>query len=535
MLANTSIPAAAAEWQWSVSVKNEHPENGPARAFLWIPANCAMVRGVDLAQHNMEELSILENPGFRRALSDLAFAEVWVAPMFDHAFDFTHGAAETFEDLMSRLAEVSGYAELKLAPIAGLGHSAAASWPYYFAALKPERTLAALSVSGQWPYVRNQFAPDIWGERHIDFIPCLETMGEYESAASWSTEGLRERQDHPLMPLSMLACPAEGHFAASEEKIDFLAFYLKKAAQYRLPKGWDGASAPKLNPLDPARTGWLADKWRKDQAPTANPAPVGQYRGDPKDAFWYFDEETACAVENYGARHRGKKPQLVGYVQDGKMAAQHNSHLQVDLKFEPEADGVTFHLRGEFYDAVPSGSPRLPGWTGLPTNSPLGHAASGPVAISRICGPFAPLGPEVFALRLGRENTTNETRYELVFAAKHPGDGEYKAAVQQAHMFVPARNIQGAEQHILFPEIAGQKLGAKSVKLKATSDSGAKVYYYVREGPAEVEGDTLILTAVPPRAKFPVAVTVVAWQYGRASEPKLKTAAPVERTFLIMR
>jgi hypothetical protein len=59
------------------------------------------------------------------------------------------------------------------------------------------------------------------------------------------------------------------------------------------------------------------------------------------------------------------------------------------------------------------------------------------------------------------------------------------------------------------------------------------VYYYVREGPAEVDGDVLKFTSLPPRTKFPVQVTVVAWQYGRAVEPKLQSAAPVERTFFI--
>jgi hypothetical protein len=43
----------------------------------------------------------------------------------------------------------------------------------------------------------------------------------------------------------------------------------------------------------------------------------------------------------------------------------------------------------------------------------------------------------------------------------------------------------------------------------------------------------LKLTAIPPRAKFPVKVTVVAWQYGRSVEPLLKTAEPVTREFYI--
>jgi hypothetical protein len=90
-------------------------------------------------------------------------------------------------------------------------------------------------------------------------------------------------------------------------------------------------------------------------------------------------------------------------------------------------------------------------------------------------------------------------------------------------------------QHLTFPEIADVECGTKRVQLRATSDAGTPVYYYVREGPAEVDGDRLNLTKIPVRAKFPVKVTLVAWQYGRNIEPKLKSAAPVEQTFYIQK
>jgi hypothetical protein len=98
---------------------------------------------------------------------------------------------------------------------------------------------------------------------------------------------------------------------------------------------------------------------------------------------------------------------------------------------------------------------------------------------------------------------------------------------------VPARNTQGADQRITFPAIPNQKAGVKALKLDASSDAKVPVHYFVREGPAEVEGETLRFTALPPRSKFPVKVSVVAWQYGRGGEPKLKTAEPVTQTFLI--
>jgi len=535
----SAVPAySAAVWQWSVPVSGGTDKAGPSRAFLWIPQDCGKVRGVVISQNNMEEEMILENPRFRKALAKLDFAEVWVSPAFSGLFRFDQGAGDVFNSFMNNLADQSGYSELKFVPIIPMGHSAQASWPYYFAAWNPGRTLAALSVSGQWPYFRDKmFAPDIWGDRTIDGIPCLETMGEYESADTWANEGLHERQQHPLLPLSMAAGPAQSHFVAADAKIDYLILYIRKATQYRIPREWNGDSAPTLIPIDPTKTGWLVDRWRKNDPPAAPPAPVGQYKGDPGQAFWYFDEETAQATAKYEAAYRGKKTDLVGYIQDGQMVPQRNEHLQVDLKFEPDADGVTFHLGGAFYDTVPGGSPRPANWTGLPAGAPISHASGGsPISIDRITGPFEKIGPDTFSVRLQKETIGTEDRYELVFAETHPGDNEYRPAVQQAHMFIPARNTSGAEQRITFPAIHDQKSNVNSLKLQATSDAHVPVYYYVRQGPAEiVGGNTLKFTKIPPSAAFPVKVTVVAWQYGRSVEPLLKTAQPVERTFSIVK
>lgn len=527
------LPVKAAVWQWSVPVKNARDNNWQARAYLWIPPNCKEVKTVIFAQNNMEEQSILENARFREAISNLGVAEVWVSPGYDLQFHFDQGAGETFNNIMNDLADVSGYGELKYAPFIGMGHSAAASAPYYMAAWNPERALAAISVSGQWPYFRqSSFAPDIWGSRNIDHIPCLETMGEYEAANTWAAEGLKERQQHPLIPLSMLALPAQGHFAASQKKIDYIALYIKKAMQYRLPKNTPGGQAPELIPVDPVKTGWLADKWRYNAEPTAAVAPVDQYKGDKTQAFWYFDKVMADATTFYESEHRNQKPQLAGYVQHGKMVEQRNTHQQVNLKFEPGADGITFKIHTAFYDTVAAGSPRLPMWTGLPVGAKLGHA-SGQIYVERITGPVVQINDTTFQLHPQLGYWQNPHSYELWFAAKNDGDNTYKPAVQQAQMLVPPRNTQGKEQHITFAAIADQKAGAKGIKLKASSDAGVPVYFYVQDGPAELEGSHINLTAIPPRSKFPVKVTVIAWQYGNSNEPRLQTAVPVERIFWI--
>jgi hypothetical protein len=200
----------------------------------------------------------------------------------------------------------------------------------------------------------------------------------------------------------MLATPGAGHFDTTDEKNDYIALYLAKAAQYRLPANPPLDGPVKLNPIDPTKQGWLAERWHRDLPPKAAPAPVGEYKGDPKEAFWFFDGELAKATEVFEAKDRGKKADLLGYEQNGKVVEQNpKTHQQVTLAFLPEGDGLTFKLKGVFIDTVPPGRPE--GWTGLPAGSHVDHATGGgPVTISRICGPVAQIGPDTWAIRFYR-------------------------------------------------------------------------------------------------------------------------------------
>ena len=136
ILALVSFTASlrAAEYQWSVRVPALKGSSETPQAFLWISPHCQHVRAVIFGQHNMQEQPILENADFRKALADLDFAEVWVAPTFDGNFRFDQGAGEKFDAMMKSLADDSGYTELAYAPVVPIGHSAAAMLPAYFAA-----------------------------------------------------------------------------------------------------------------------------------------------------------------------------------------------------------------------------------------------------------------------------------------------------------------------------------------------------------------------------------------------------------------
>lgn len=523
------IANAEAVWQWSTPI-------GTSRAFLWIPSRCTQIRAVVVGQDNMIEQGILEHPAMRNELSKLGIAEILIAPPFDTFQDATNNdnATAGFDMMLKSLAGDSGYSELQFSPIIPLGHSAMASYPWDFAAWNPTRTLAILSVHGDAPQTKltGNGRPNFdWGSRNIDGIPGLMVMGEYEWLEARLQPALAFRAEHPLTPLAMLAEPGSGHFNYQDQLIKFLAMFIRKAAEQRLPPQMPLNRPALLKPVNPTN-GWLVERWYLNQNRSVSPAPFAEYTGDPSQAFWAFDKEMAWAIQDYSANQIGKLPQLLGFVQNGNNVQQNDTHQQVNLKFEPLADGTTFHLYATFLKSVDGGSLNTTRWTGLPPGSTLGHASrGGPIVISRISGPVEKINNDTFRVRFDRiYSTTDRRNSDIWLLASQLGDSKYKSAFQQALMKLPNFTV-GEDQNITFPKIPDQKSGIRQLKLNASSDSGKPVYFYVREGPATVDGNILKFTRIPPRAKFPLNVTVVAWQLGCTDGIKLKTAAPVEQTF----
>jgi hypothetical protein len=528
----------AAEWQWSVPMGN-------GRAFLWIPPTCERVRGVVMAQNNMIEPGILEHPRFRQTLAELGFAEVFIAPPFDNVFRFDQGAGERFDAMMRALADVSGYDEVAWAPVVPMGHSACASFPWNFAAWNPARTLAILSVKGDAPQTdltgSGKPNPE-WGSRTIDGIPGLMVMSEYEWWDARLTPALRFRAAHPKAPIALWADVGHGHFDATDSLIDFLALFRRKAADARLPVtagvAAGASSTIALRPVDPAQ-GWLIDRWRGEQPPRAAAAPAADYRGDRTEAFWCFDAEMANATERSYARSRGKRIQQVDFRRGDRFAPISTTHAGVELSAEIAADGVTFQLGAGFIVPLPPKPPVAakdkapPPRVITPLAAISGSHAPGPVQIVPIAGPVVQSGPGTYRVHLNRYGPTTHGRArDIWMLAIHPGDAEFKPTVQQALIHIPVRD-SGAEQRLQFAPISNQHVGKGEVRLDASSDAGLPVGFYVREGPAEVVEGRVRFTAIPPRAKWPIRVSVVAFQTGHDSSPSVREADAVERTFMI--
>lgn len=518
-MACISKAGAQPVWQWAVQVDsvwggetNNHPT-----AFLWIPEGCKKVRAVVFGQHNMLEEGVLEHDIFRNAMRRMGIAEVWVTPGINMPFDFNKDAGEDFERMMDLLAEKSGYGELRAAPVVPLGHSAYASFPWNFAAWNPARTLALVSVHGDAPQTNltGYGGKNVdWGKRNIDGVPALFIMGEYEWWQDRMTPALRYMEQNPKSAISLFCDAGHGHFDYSDEMIQYVCAFISKAAKHRLDA--DGGA---LKPVDPQK-GWLMDGWRKDSLPVAKAAPYSKYKGDRRYASWVFDKKMADITENFYAASRGKMQQYLGFMQNGKVLAPVKSHANFQLPFLPLNDGVSFHLNAFFAD-----SSRM---------RPAGKHAAGAIGITRICGPLKKINDTTFSIQFDKLGFDNVKRSNVIWLlASNKGDDGFKAAVQQAELRFPLWNKEGMPQHIIFDSLPNQMSGAKAVPLRAVSSVGMPVSFYIKEGPAVIFENRLVFTKVPPRPKWPIKITVVAWQYGRASGSKVQSAIPVENSFYL--
>lgn len=513
----------AGEWQWSVAVKGSvSKETGRAQeAFLWISPTCKQLRAVMVGQQNMSEEALFGLPAFRREMEKLDVALIWIAPELNQQWDVRTGVQQVFDKMLSDLADVSGYEELKHVPIVPIGHSAQATFPWNFAAWNPERTLAVISLHGDAPrtnlcgYGRENLE---WGRtRNIDGIPGLMIEGEYEWWEARVNPALAFRMMYPESCISFLCDTGRGHFDVADETADYIARFVRKALEIRCPVSSAVNESVRMKPVD-VREGWLAERWSPAEGRRPKPAPYNEYQGDVHDAFWYFDKEMTELTEARYRKHRKKEMQYIGVMQSGspvKYNAQ--SHVKLSIPFRPESDGLTFHLRACLMDSL--------------RRTVVGDSNE-VLRIDCISGPVHKVNDTTFMVNFYRMGMYNPRRTGgITLVASHLGDKRHKGVVQEMEIRIPYRNTDGKRQCILFPGIADVREGTESIHLQATSDCGLPVSYYVKEGPAWIEGDRLYFTPIPPRSKLPVKVTVVAWQYGLAGA--YQTAEPVERSFYI--
>jgi hypothetical protein len=329
---------------------------------------------------------------------------------------------------------------------------------------------------------------------------------------------MRAKDERHLFTL--IVEPGAGHFSWNPEIAAYTAKYIRKAAQARIPGDWPvDATAPiRCREVD-AQSGWLTDG---AIVPAGACAPYAEYKGDRAAAFWHFDEEMARAAMAIHAGGLARRDQFLKWTDRYWLDAGVRHYLN---DFTWVGDGQTFELHPAWADAYPKiDSPQAPRWA--EAGAPCGHSDA-PILMRRMNGAVEQVGPTRFRLTY---DPIESNRF--VIMAYSPATAAYRYTEVQCMVRNLAPFSKGTAQAITFPPVGPLKPG-DTVELRAVSDSGLPVEYFVDYGPVIVEGTRLRVAELPRRATLPVKARITAYQLGRALEPFVQAAKPVTVEVLV--
>jgi len=508
-------------YQYSVMV-------GSSRAYLWIPPDCKRVRAVIIALNNLTERMWLEDPLIRKTASEEGLGIIWVGPPKNKNEELLNAnmsgnSGEALIKMLHDFANVSGYQEIARAPIIPTGHSAHGHFSWNVANWNQDRVVAVIAI-------KTIPLPDSFRFRNIPVLYMVGQTTEWPQYRDGSKPGDRDfywpvvragaialRSQNQNNLVGVLTDPGGGHFDWSDRLAKFLSLYIKKACEYRIPADeYVGKTPVKLKKILP-QSGWLTGNEGMNKG-KYTPAPYSQYKGNPDSAYWFFDKETTEAAARFEGDRDARKKQMLTIVQNGRLLNV-TKYGFAPVRFQPDGDGVTFHLKGAFLKTVPA---ELIG-----SGDTLGNAG-GNIKFYIITGPAVQTGPSTFKVQFDRSGYGSIWIEETV-----DGNKEYRHAVQPVKIDIPENLLQGKPQSINFPDIADQKKGIRTLVLNATASSGLPVQYCVVSGPAVVVGDTLHFTKIPKRSKYPVKVMISAYQWGSIYAPLYQRALPITKAFYI--
>lgn len=514
MLFSATLNAAVFQYSMPVAMPK-----GESAAFLWIPPQAKQVRGVVMAGLTLMEREFAKDPVIRQACAAENLALVFLKCGL---------ASVDVPKVLEDLAGASGYGELAWAPLLFVGHSAGGPQAKDCAIRFADRCFGLVQYRGGVPGGSNTVPPG---------IPTLMMIGQFDEFGgtmrneagreTWQGGGeamaqFRARNERNLG--SIVVEPGAGHFAWSDRNAAYLALFLRKAAQARLPAG--EAPGQRLRVIDP-RGGWLTSL-DITALNTPKPGAYHQYQGSRTNAAWHFDCDLALATVAYHAGGFGKQDQFVRWQDPYNVDAGARFFFS---RIQWVGDGQTFEVHPVYADAYPAQyNGQGPRW--LQAGQAVGHSAA-PILVRPVSGPLIAAGTNTFRLQYdGLAPATEGAR--VTFLAFSAGDASHRYTEQVGMMPRGFSGLKtGKPQTITFAPIGNLKPGSAPVRLTATSDAALPVEFYVAHGPAIVTNGLLRIADLPLRAQFPIALKVVAWQFGSGIEPLVQTAHPVEQTIHI--
>jgi len=503
---------SAAVFQFSIPVTKAKEIN---HALIWIPQNAPKVRGVIMAGMTLMEREFVKDEIIRRVCADENLAIIFLNCGL---------SSVDISQVLADLSTVSGYDELVRAPLFFVGHSAGGPQAKACAIKYADRCFGLVLYRGGTPGGTNPVPPG---------IPVLMMLGQFdEFGGTMRDDSGRETWEGGRDQLAAfraadernLGCivvePGAGHFGWSKRNADYLALFIRKAAQSLLTS--DGT----LRPIN-HRSGWLTEL--PSRCPSSySPACYEQYSGPKTNTSWHFDEELARATINYHKDLNRKRDQFIRWA-DPVWVDAGARHFFTKISWVD--DGQTFELHPVYSDKYPGFyNGKGPRW--IEAGKPVGHSEE-PIFVKPVGGPVIAVNTNRLRIQFDALAPAGEN-VRVTFMAYSMGDSQYRYTEQVGMLprgFFGLKS--GKPQKITFSPLPHLKTDSPPVRLNATSDACLPVEFYVAYGPAIIKDGYLYLTELPIRAKYPIELKVVAWQFGRAIEPLVQTANPVEQTTYI--
>ncbi len=524
-----------------------------ARAYLWVPEDCRKLRGIIVLCANVPEMMLAGHEQIRKVCRENDLGIVWCPQSFmnfkrfgpDKKMANTESVA-FLQQLLNGLAETSGYPEVATVPWIPIGESGHLLMSDALVEAAPGRAIAGIWLKNNHLPPHDRTTPALvvfgsaqeWGQDKPDTNKNTTFMNRWASNATGYEMVVNERKAHPDWALTYAIDGQSGHFDCSEKVASITARYIENVTKARLPK--DGGT--NLVPVDMTQ-GFLADM----PAPGHTNSPATAWndtQASNRAVPWFFDKESAVEAQSLGLVNWKAKSQLPAFADTNGtvMPFIFNGISSIAINAQPkpytnaatgavtnapviitDPDGITFHLKGVLLDKIPET------FVGAGAGEKLEKTPGEPV-VEWMNGCIEPLGNGTFRIAVDR-NWPNVANY---MAVRQPGTDDVRGVVQPAGVSVKEANSEGNAQKITFDPIPDVKAGTESIQLKATSDSGLPVRFFVDAGPAIIQGDKLVFTKIPANAKLPLTVTVGAWQFGRWAEPKIKKADIVKQSFKIL-
>jgi len=487
-----------------------------ATAYLWIPVHCQKLHGLIVMGTNVPEQKLATDHEFRSMAERNSLGIVWTSPtvMYFRSKNENEDVVQFLQELLNGLASNSGYPEVATVPWIPIGESGHLLFVDALVDAAPQRCIAGIWLKNPHlpPHDRNVPALVIfgtaqeWSQDKTDIRTHWRDVSFYEHA-------LDERKAHPEWPLSLVIDGGSGHFDLSQRLISYVENYIDQITRMRLPQ-----ISSSLQTVFVQKTGFLAN------LPLPNHEQALIQSTDlsslkERSLPWFPDRKSAEDALKIATINWMAKSQIPGFLSSNGQPVPFDFNGISSISPEMEADGISFSLRSQALDKIPSNF--------VGAGESLANSNQTP-EIEWLSGAVRPLGNDRFQISLDR----SFPQQAIYLDARLRGTDEIRASVQPLAIKLQ-HNREGMAQIIEFALLKDILYTQHEVQLVAHSDSGLPVSFYVVAGPAYVEDHRLILTSIPPNTRFPVSVTVAAWQWGRNIEPKVKEAAIVKQSFLI--